>query len=106
MADNEAHRVVLPDSLMAALRAVAADVEMPPTQRYEAFILIIHGYRFWDEATDMDPSHTVIPEAQWNELCGLMTRLPVKNQFDMDDIDRVNYGLSFALGKGPSSYKD
>ena len=92
------HQIKMPASLMHTIEALCAS-DMMPFEKYEATILICHGYGLFYQQTSFDPTSYAIPDAQWNELCNLMMDL------GEGDINKVNMSLSF-MNQGPSGYKE
>jgi hypothetical protein len=89
----------LPDVLMGAIRAVAADESMTLTDRRDAIILIADCFGLWElHEGKIDPSRYAIPEEQWTEVAGLLTDM-CKPQA----LSGVNAALSW-MNSGPSSY--
>lgn len=86
----------LPDALMGAIRATIADDSMSQQDRFEAVILIAHGYGlFTQHEGNIDPVAYAIPAAQSLEVANLLAGMGA---------DPVNASLGW-MNYGPSSYE-
>jgi hypothetical protein len=97
-------RKPLPESLMAAVRAVVADETTPPAQRFEAVVLMVHGYGLFataaqDEAWSLDPVAYAVPREQSMEIANLLADMGAAG------LGRVNLALDW-MNVGPSSYEE
>lgn len=89
----------LPDSLMKAIRATVQSPDMTPREKFEAVVLVTHGYGLFTAASGtIDPTAYAIPQEQWVEISGLMQSL------GDGPLDRVNASLEW-MNIGPSGYK-
>lgn len=88
----------LPESLMKAIQATIASPGITPREKFEAVVLMTHGYGLFTAADKLDPTAYAIPEEQWNAISqGLM------NLAD-GDLAKVNVSLEW-MNIGPSGYK-
>lgn len=88
----------LPESLMKAIQATLASPGITPREKFEAAVLITHGFGLFTAAEKLDPMAYAIPEEQWAAISeGLM------NLAD-GDMDKVNLSLEW-MNIGPSGYK-
>jgi hypothetical protein len=82
---------------MKAIRAVVASPEASAQEKFEAVVLMAHGYGLWSVQTAMDPTRYAIPEEQWTTISTLLTAVPD------GDVDKVNMALEW-MNIGPSGY--
>jgi hypothetical protein len=90
----------LPESLMKAIRATVESPDPTPQEKFEAVVLISHGYGLFNAASGtIDPTAYAIPEEQWTAISGLLMTIS-----DGADIGKVNMALDW-MNIGPSGYK-
>ena len=90
----------LPESLMKAIRATMASPDATAREKFEAVVLITHGYGlFTKNDGSIDPMGYAIPEEQWHAISGLLMAVS-----DGDSIEKVNVALDW-MNIGPSGYK-
>jgi hypothetical protein len=88
----------LPESLMKAIQATMASPGITPQEKFEAVVLITHGFGLFTAAEKLDPMAYAIPEEQWAAISkGLMDLAD-------GDIAKVNVSLDW-MNIGPSGYK-
>ncbi len=91
----------LPESLMKALTATMTSPELTPQEKFEAAVLITHGYGlFTKHDGTIDPMGYAIPEAQWFVISEMLTMASATG----DAVAQVNLALSW-MNIGPSGYK-
>lgn len=91
----------LPESLMKAIRATVESPDPTPREKFEAVVLIAHGYGlFTANEGSIDPQGYAIPEAQWNAI-GEMLQVA---SWGGDPVSQVNMALDW-MNIGPSGYK-
>ena len=98
MTGEEQVREPLPGSLMKAIRATIASPDATAQEKFEAVLLIAHGYGLWAPKTGLDPRTYAIPEEQWTAISTLLMAVPD------GDTDKVNMALDW-MNLGPSGYK-
>jgi hypothetical protein len=94
------HQITMPASLMHAIEA-ACNSDMSPIEKYEATVLICHGYGLWERQTSFDPTSYAIPESQWQQIGEQL----LKAGEARGDVAAVNLMLSF-MNQGPSGFKE
>jgi hypothetical protein len=95
-------RKPLPESLMKALRATVASPDLTPQEKFEAAVLIVHGYGlFARNDGSIDPQGYAIPEKQWGEISFMLGSATITD----DPISRVNWALNW-MNVGPSGYSN
>jgi hypothetical protein len=96
----EQQHVTLSPPIVAAIKLIASNGEIPPEHRLLSVLIMVYGYAWFDQQTTIDPRAIALPEAQWQEVAGfLMSGVPG------DRIENVNLGLSW-MNSGPSGYTD
>lgn len=93
-------RVTLPAPVMAAAKTIASDASIAPPGRLTGVLMLIWGYAWFEQQPEIDPRAIALPNAQWEEICGLLV-----SGVPDDKVNMVNLGLSF-MNSGPSSYTD
>jgi cobalamin-dependent methionine synthase I len=93
-------RKPLPESVMKAIRLVlSGEGDMSEAERFEAVLLLVHGYGLVAQADTVDPTRFAIPNEQWTEVS--------ERLIDMADqasgLSRVNAALAW-MNSGPSAY--
>jgi hypothetical protein len=89
----------LPESLMKAIRATVESPEMNPGEKFEAVVLMTHGYGlFTKHDGTIDPMGYAIPEEQWFAISKMLQTVPD------GDLSKVNMALDW-MNIGPSGYK-
>jgi hypothetical protein len=91
-------REPLPESLMKAIRATIASPEATAQEKFEAVLIMVHGYGMWSALVALDPTRYAIPEEQWTTISTLLMAVP------NGDTDKVNMALDW-MNVGPSGYK-
>lgn len=90
----------LPESLMKAITATMTSPDLTPGEKFEAAVLITHGYGLFARADGtIDPMGYAIPVEQWNAI-GLLLQTAAMNG---DAVAQVNMGLDW-MNIGPSGY--
>ena len=90
----------LPESLMKALTATMTSPELTPREKFEAAVLITHGYGlFTKHDGTIDPMGYAIPEEQWGAISEMLMTV-----YGGDSIGKVNLALDW-MNIGPSGYK-
>ncbi len=92
--------ITLPPSLMASIKAISSEEDMPPGHRLSGVLMVIWGYAWFEQQGMIDPSSIALPEAQLNEVRDMLA-----NGVAIDSIAGVNLGLSW-MNQGPSGYDD
>lgn len=87
----------LPESLMKAIRATVESPDATPYDKFEAVVLITHGYGLWTAQEGIDPRAYAIPEEQWKAIAEMLQNLPD------GDLNKVNMALDW-MNVGPSGY--
>jgi hypothetical protein len=95
-------RKPLPRSLMRAIKDVLADRELTLAERFEAVLLITHGYGLWQQADSLEVSAYAIPEEQWQRIATLLQEAAAPSG---DDLSDVQVTLAW-MNTGPSAYKE
>lgn len=91
----------LPESLMKAIRAATASPDATAQEKFEAAVLITHGYGlFTANEGSIDPRAYAIPEEQWTAIAGMLREASRTD----DPISQVNWALDW-MNIGPSGYK-
>ena len=89
----------LPEALMKAITATVQSPELTPREKFEAAVLISHGYGLFTAASGtIDPTAYAIPEAQWNTIGELLQMTAPGG------MEQVNMALEW-MNIGPSGYK-
>jgi hypothetical protein len=88
----------LPESLMKALTAAMTSPELTPREKFEAAVLITHGFGLFTAAEKLDPMAYAIPEEQWGAISEMLMNLAD------GDLAKVNMSLEW-MNIGPSGYK-
>lgn len=91
----------LPESLMKAITAAMTSPELTPREKFEAAVLITHGYGLFTASEKIDPQAYAIPEGQWRIVGEMLTMVSATG----DAVDQVNVALEW-MNIGPSSYKE
>lgn len=89
----------LPESLMQAIKATVDSSEMTSGQKFEAVVLITHGYGVFSQNQTINPTAYAIPESQWTAISEMCMTL------SDDQFGRVNRALDW-MNYGPSGYKE
>ena len=89
----------LPESLMKAIKATVESKEATASEKFEAVMLITHGFGLWEAQETFDPRTYAIPEEQWVAIADLL-----QNITGGDAVDKVNMSLEW-MNIGPSGYK-
>jgi hypothetical protein len=89
----------LPDSLMKAIKAAVESPDLTPREKFEAAVLVTHGYGMFTAAEKIDPTAYAIPEEQWVAIADMMQTLKGD-----DPLSQVNMALDW-MNIGPSGYK-
>lgn len=95
---EEQQRVVLPDSLLACIAAIAV-ADMRAMDRLTGVLAMIWGWAWYERQGSVDPTAQALPTEQWAHIAGLLKDGPRD-----DPIDGVNLALSF-MNSGPSAYE-
>jgi hypothetical protein len=91
----------LPESLMKAITATLTSPELTPREKFEAAVLMTHGYGLFTAASgSIDPTAYAIPEEQWGRISEMLTMASATGSA----IDQVNVALEW-MNIGPSGYK-
>jgi hypothetical protein len=93
-------QIRLPDSLMRAIRLVAADPIGAPLAAVEAAVLITYGYALYSRQDTLDPCTFALPTEQWTAIGQALLDVP-----NTTEITRVNLGLEW-VNLGPSAVDD
>jgi hypothetical protein len=93
-------RVRLPDSLIHAIRLVAADPSGAPMSAVHAAVLITYGYALYTRQQTIDPCAFAIPTDQWTTISQALLDVPA-----LSEVGRVNLGLEW-VNLGPSGVDD
>lgn len=90
----------LPESLMKAIRATADSLDATPQEKFEAVVLITHGYGLFSKKDGtIDPMGYAIPKEQWTAISEMLMTL-----YGGDSIGKVNLALEW-MNIGPSGYE-
>ncbi|HEX9085928.1 MAG TPA: hypothetical protein VF867_00190 [Arthrobacter sp.] len=89
----------LPESLMKAIRATVESADLTPTEKFEAVVLMSHGYGLFSAAEALDPTVYAIPQEQWAAISEMLMTMPD------GDVGKVNMALDW-MNVGPSSYEE
>lgn len=90
----------LPESLMKAITATMQSPELTPREKFEAAVLITHGYGLFTAASgSIDPTAYAIPETQWRVIGEMLTIASTTG----NAIEDVNMALDW-MNIGPSGY--
>lgn len=90
----------LPESLMKAIRATVESPDPTPQEKFEAVVLMTHGYGLFTAASGtIDPTAYAIPEEQWGAISEMLMTV-----YGGDSIGKVNLALEW-MNIGPSGYK-
>jgi hypothetical protein len=89
----------LPESLMKAIKATVESPDATAREKFEAVVLITHGYGLFSMAEKLDPTAYAIPEEQWVAIADMLSAVS-----DGDAIAKVNVSLDW-MNVGPSGYK-
>lgn len=99
---NEQVKKPLPESLMKAITATMTSPELTPGEKFEAAVLITHGYGLFTKADGtIDPMGYAIPEGQWRLISEMLTMASATG----DAVAQVNVALDW-MNIGPSGYKE
>lgn len=90
----------LPESLMKVLTVTMGSPELTPREKFEAAVLITHGYGLFTASEKLDPQAYAIPETQWRVISEMLTMASATG----NAIDQVNVALEW-MNIGPSGYK-
>jgi hypothetical protein len=99
MADQQ-QRVTLPPELIASIKTISSDATLSASSRLTGVLMLIWGWTWYQGQATIDPSMVALPDAQWQEVCGLLN-----SGVPEDPITRVNLGLSF-MNSGPTAYTE
>lgn len=89
----------LPESLMKAIRATVESPDPTPAEKFEAVVLMAHGYGLFTAASGkIDPTAYAIPQEQWGVISEMLMTTPD------GDVGKVNMALEW-MNLGPSGYK-
>lgn len=88
----------LPESLMKAIRATVASPDATAREKFEAVVLITHGYGLFAASDALDPQAYAIPAEQWAAISILL------QSSDSDPVGQVNVALEW-MNIGPSGYQ-
>lgn len=95
---KEQTKAPLPEALMKAIKVTVESPGMTAGEKFEAVLLMAHGYGLWAAQDRIDPTSFAIPEDQWKEVSGMLTDVP-------DDAEgKVNMALEW-MNNGPSGYR-
>jgi len=94
----EQQRVILPAGILKAIRTIASDATLAPSERLTGALVLTWGFAWYERPDAIDPTAIALPEAQWQEVCGMLA-----SGVTLDPIDGVNRGLSW-MNSGPSAY--
>jgi hypothetical protein len=83
---------------MKAIRAMIQSPDATAQEKFEAVVLIAHGYGLWAKETGLNPTAYAIPEHQWGAISELLQSVP------NGDVARVNMALEW-MNIGPSAYQ-
>jgi hypothetical protein len=83
---------------MKAIRAVVESPDMSAQEKFDAVVLMAHGYGLFSAQATLNPTGYAIPEAQWNTVSGLLMTLAE------DHISQVNVAMDW-MNIGPSGYQ-
>lgn len=89
----------LPESLMKAIRATMQSRESTAQEKFEAVVLMAHGYGLYTASGTIDPTAYAIPEEQWGAISKMLMTMPD------GDLGKVNMALDW-MNIGPSGYKN
>jgi hypothetical protein len=92
-------RVVLPEPVLHAMRAVAGDRDLSEADRATAVIVTAMGGAWYAAQETIDGRRWAIPSSQWQEIAALLLQL------SMSDLDGVTWALTW-MNKGLSAYGD
>jgi hypothetical protein len=82
------------------MKAIRAVIEFPYStaqEKFEAVVLMVHGYGLWSAQTQITPTGYAIPEDQWAAISELLQSVP------NGGVDKVNMALEW-MNIGPSGY--
>lgn len=96
---NEQVRKPLPQSLMKAIRDVTESPYSTAPEKFEAVMLIAHGYGLYAALDEFNPTGYAIPEEQWSAIGGMLQAIDWGDQ-----ISNVNVLLDW-MNVGPSAYR-
>lgn len=91
----------LPESLMKAIKATIESPVPTAREKFEAVVLMTHGYGCFSANETLDPTGYAIPEQQWTDISQMLMTLSGSD----DPIARVNMALEW-MNYGPSGYKE
>lgn len=89
----------LPESLMKAIKAAGESPDLTPAEKFEAVVLIAHGYGLFTASERFNPTSYAIPEEQWSTISEMLMTV-----HGGDSIGKVNMALEW-MNIGPSGYK-
>jgi hypothetical protein len=90
----------LPESLMKALKAAMTSPELTAREKFEAAVLITHGYGLFSAEEKIDPMAFAIPEDQWRTIAEMLQIASMTG----NAVEDVNMALDW-MNIGPSGYK-
>jgi hypothetical protein len=88
----------LPESLMKAIKATVESPDLTPREKFEAAVLMAHGYGLFSASEKLDPTGYAIPEEQWGAISDMLMSLAD------GDVGKVNMAMEW-MNVGPSGYK-
>ena len=83
---------------MKAILATVASPDATAGEKFEAVLLMVHGYGLWSAQEGINPTAFAIPEAQWGTISEMLMTVS-----HGDPTNKVNVALSW-MNLGPSSY--
>lgn len=90
----------LPESLMKAIKATMESPDPTPQEKFEAVLLMTHGYGLFTASEGIDPRAYAIPEEQWTAIGEMLQAVTGGS----DPVAKVNMALDW-MNIGPSGYK-
>lgn len=94
----EQQRVILPAGILKAIRTIASDATLAPSERLTGALVLTFGFAWYEQQDAIDATAIALPSAQWQEVCGMLS-----SGVALDPIAGVNLGLSW-MNSGPSAY--
>jgi hypothetical protein len=88
----------LPESLMKAIKATVESPDLTGSEKFEAVVLMTHGYGLFSAQEKINPVGYAIPEEQWHAISRMLMTLAD------GDISQVNVAMDW-MNIGPSGYK-
>ena len=93
-----AQRLTLPADLLAVIKTISSDADLPPRARLLGVLTLVWGWSFYTGHEQIDPTAMALPESQWVQVAQLL-----HDGVAADSLAGVNLALSF-MNSGPSSY--